>query len=137
MGIFKRQKPIMEERQQLTIEDLLLGVKTQDIAIDSKIALEIPMVKTCTDLVSDKVASIPIKLYKTNEFGEVTEVKNDTRVKLLNDDTKDTVSSFDMKKNLVIDMLVAGEGYCYIDKEGNRVRSLRYEDNSAVTPLKN
>lgn len=137
MGIFKRQKPIIEEIQQLTIEDLLLGVNTQDIAIDSKIALEIPMVKTCTDLVGDKVASLPIKLYKRNEFGEVTEVKNDTRVKLLNDDTKDTVSSFDMKKNLVIDMLVAGEGYCYIDKKGNRVRSLRYVDNSAVTPLKN
>lgn len=137
MGIFKRQKPILEETQPLTIEDLFLGANTQDIAIDSRVALEIPMVKTCADLIGDKVASLPVKLYKKNKLGEVTEVKNDTRVKLLNNDTKDTVSSFDMKKNLVIDMLIAGEGYCYIEKTGNRVKSLRYVDNSAVTPLKN
>ncbi|WP_346889179.1 phage portal protein [Clostridium sp. UBA1056] len=136
MGIFSRRSKQVESKV-MTIDDLLLTTNDQDIAIDARVALEIPMVKTCVDLIGDKIASLPIKLYRKDKNGQVIEVKDDTRIKLLNNDNGDTISCFDMKKNIIKDMIVSGEGYIYIEKLGTKVKSLRYIENSVVTPLKN
>lgn len=96
-------------------------------------ALMIPSVASCVNLISDTVASLPIRLYEINDALETTsEVKGDNRVALLNDDTGDTLNPFMMKKALVEDMLLDGAGYCYINKQRNNVKSLNYVLNSQV-----
>jgi HK97 family phage portal protein len=120
-----------EERESLTMEELLLsaGILTNSISKDQ--ALNIPTVSACVELISNTVASLPIMLYRESN-GKVSEVVDD-RVKLLNDDTKDTLDAFQFKKALVIDFLIDGAGYAYINRERNKIKSLHYTEHQNVS----
>lgn len=120
-----------EERESMTMEELLLsaGIVTGSITKDQ--ALNIPTVSACVGLISDTVASLPILIYK-EENGKVTEVF-DERVNLLNDDTNDTLDGFQFKKALVTDYLLDGAGYAYINRERNKIKSLHYVDHTNVS----
>ena len=61
---------------------------------------------------------MPVKLYKVRD-GKVEELEKDSRVKLLNGDTGDTLDAFQMKKAMVEDYLLGKGGYCYIQKKRN------------------
>ncbi|WP_245602196.1 phage portal protein [Peribacillus kribbensis] len=121
-----------QKEERATLEELLLsaGIITGDITKQE--ALSIPAVSACTDLISDTIASIPVYLYKADN-GKVTKMESDDRVKLLNDDTKDTLDAFQFKKALVEDYLLAGSGYSYIERKRNKVKSLHFVSNSNVS----
>lgn len=130
MAWFKKK---VEERADSieTIESLLVGlINPLDITKDK--ALNIPTVAACIELISNTIATIPIKLYKEADE-ETTEVIGDVRTKLLNDETGDLLDSFQYKKALITDYLLEGEAYTYINKELNNVKSLHYVDEKYVT----
>lgn len=93
--------------------------------------MQISAVRGCVEMISNTVATIPIKLYKEIE-DTVEEVKDDRRVYLLNDDSGDSLDVFQMKKALVKDYLISGNGYLYINRQGNKVKSLHYVDERFV-----
>lgn len=93
--------------------------------------MQISAVRGCVEMISNTVATIPIKLYKEIE-DTVKEVKDDRRVYLLNDDSGDSLDVFQMKKALVKDYLISGNGYLYINRQGNKVKSLHYVDERFV-----
>lgn len=133
MGLIKEWKEFRQFKEEReTLEELLLsaGITTETVTKDQ--ALNIPAVSACVDIISNTVATLPIVLYRENE-GKVTEVKDDTRVKLLNDDTGDTLDSFQFKKALIEDYLLSGSGYSYINRERNKVKSLHYVDNTNLS----
>ena len=68
---------------------------------------------------------MPVKLYKYKQ-GKVEEQDNDPRVRLLNNDTGDTLDPFQFKKAIVEDYLMGKGGYAYIRKFRNRVTGLFY-----------
>jgi HK97 family phage portal protein len=121
-----------EQREGETLEELLLsaGLITGTIAKDQ--ALNIPAVSACVGIISDTVASLPVLLYKEND-GKITEVKDDNRVELLNDDTKDTLDAFQFKKAMVEDYLLYGAGYSYINRERNNIKSLHYVEHGNMS----
>lgn len=135
--IFKRSFPFIryEKREQAaddkSINDLLLSALINDRPVTKEEALNIPAVAGCAELIAGKVASIPIKLYK-EEDGKVIEIQ-DERVDLLNDDTKDTLDGYQLKKALVLDYLLDGNGYAYINRDRNKIKSLHYVDSRYVT----
>lgn len=129
MWPFKRK---VEER--VTLEELLLQTGNLEDTITKDQALNIPSLAGCVELISNTVASIPIKLYKEGEG--VTEEIKDNRVRLLNDDTGDTLDGFQFKKAIVEDYLLAGNGYAYIDKERNNIKSIHYVDEKNVSIFK-
>lgn len=138
LQFWKRRK---EERSSLEqdvdgIKDLLLAAGLIEDSITRTEALNIPTLAGCVELISSLVASIPIKLYK-EENGEVEEIKDDIRLKLLNEETGDTLTSFEMKKALVIDYLLMGNGYIYINKERGDIKSLHYVKESDVSINRN
>ena len=127
-----KQQPA-EPRQPETIDDLYIELtgKKKEVVISKDNALEIPMVNSCLNLISSKIATLPIKLYKSKD-GVVEEVLNDNRLTLLNRDTGDTIGAYELKQNLVTDYLLNGESYCYIQKDNTTVKALRYIDNKEV-----
>lgn len=138
LQFWKRRK---EERSSLEqdvdgIKDLLLAAGLIEDRITRTEALNIPTLAGCVELISSLVASIPIKLYK-EENGEVEEIKDDIRLKFLNEETGDTLTSFEMKKALVIDYLLMGNGYIYINKEKGKFVSLHYVKERDVSIIKN
>ena len=98
-------------------------------------AMSIPEVKACVEFVSGTIAMLPLKLYKEAD-GEVTE-ENDRRVRLLNDETGDTLDAYQMKKAFVQDLLLNGTGYIYINRIRNDVKSLHYVDYRHVSTMTN
>lgn len=131
----KEERSILDQ-DETGLKDLLLAAGLIEDSITRIEALNIPTLAGCVELISSLVASIPIKLYK-EENEEVTEIKDDIRLKLLNEETGDTLTSFEMKKALVIDYLLMGNGYIYINKQRGNVESLHYVKESDVSINRN
>ena len=110
-----------------TLSDVLLTAIMSGSKITKEQALNIPAVAANVDFISNCIASMPIKLYKYKQ-GKVEEVEGDSRTKLLNNDTGDTLDGFQLKKALVTDYLIDKGGYCYIQKHRNDVTGLYYVD---------
>ena len=124
----------VEEVRQTTNEDVLLQALVGGSKVTKEDALNIPSLAACVDLISDTVASLPIKLYKEN--GKSVEEVKDNRVVLLNDETKDTLDGYQFKKALVTDYLLDGAGYAYINRKRNEVASLHYVENNQVSVMR-
>lgn len=133
MGLFdifrKRDNtPIATQPSEPTTQvatDVLLQALLNNETITKEQALTLPAVSGAVSLIANIIASMPIKLYKYKQ-GKVEEVEDDTRVKLLNGDTGDTLDAWQLKHALVEDYLMDKGGYCYIRKNRNEVTGLFY-----------
>ena len=114
-----------------TPSDVLLTTLIRGDKISLEQALTIPAVSSNLDFISNCIAAMPVKLYKYKQ-GKVEEVENDSRTRLLNNDTGDTLDGFQFKKALVRDYLMTTGGYAYIQKYRNDVTGLYYVDNEYV-----
>lgn len=120
-----------QDATDVLLKSLLKGEK-----ITRQEAMTIPAVSAAVDLISNSIASMPIKLYKVKD-GKVENMEDDPRVQLLNGDTGDTLNAFEMKKALVADYLMDGNGYAYIRRNRNDVTGLFYVDSGYVSVLIN
>lgn len=118
------------------VDDVLLKALLAGEPITREQAMTVPAVSEAVDFISNTIASMPIKLYKYKKStGNVESLDDDTRVKLLNGDTGDTLDAFQMKKNLVQDYLMGRGGFAYIRKYRNEVTGLFHVSDSYVSPL--
>lgn len=138
MGIFKRSKreEVMVETQ---VDDVLLRALLQGGKIDRKTALAIPAISACVDLICNTFAMIPFKLYKetVKDGKRATEEVTDSRVKIINEDTTDTLDGFQFKKAICEDYLMGTGGYAYIKKNGNKFVGLFYVEDAKIAIQKN
>ena len=137
MGLFDRfikrddeQQVEQETRQQTepttqVATDVLLQALLNSETITREQALTLPAVSGAVSLISNMIASMPIKLYKYKQ-GKVEAVEDDDRVRLLNGDTGDTLDAWQLKRAMVEDYLMDKGGYCYIRKNRNEVTGLFY-----------
>lgn len=135
--IFKRQNPVeetREETQETIVDDVLLRALLNGETITREKVLTLPIVNGAVDFISNCIASMPVKLYKTKD-GKVEEIRDD-RVRMLNGDTGDTLDAFQMKKAMVSDFLLGKGGYCYIKRERNEVKGLFYVEDFYITIMK-
>ena len=105
--------------------DVLLQALLNSETITREQALTLPAVSGAVNLISNMIASMPVKLYKYKQ-GKIEAVEDDTRVKLLNGDTGDTLDAWQLKNALVQDYLMDKGGYCYIRRNRNEVTGLFY-----------
>ena len=131
----KKNERALEEDLGALNEFLLKAFIVKD-NIDREKALNIPTLYGCVELISNTISTLPIKLYKETD-GKVAEIKDDIRLTLLNDDTGDTLDAFQFKKALIIDYLLEGNGYAYINKERGKFKSLHYVEERNVSINKN
>ena len=138
MGIFSRNKreEVMDETQ---VDDLLLQALLKGGNVDRETALSIPVISGCVDLICNTFAMIPFKLYKetVTDGKRATEEIVDNRVKIINEDTTDTLDGFQFKKAICEDYLMGKGGYAYIKKIGNKFAGLFYVEDSKISIQKN
>lgn len=130
MGLFnrkqKREDPVRPEEM---VNDVLLKAMLSDDPVTREMAMTIPAVSQNVDFISGAIASMPVKLYRIVK-GKIYEQTDDTRVRILNGDTGDTLNGYELKKALVADYLMAPEGgYAYIERERNEVTGIYYVEN--------
>lgn len=130
MGLFNRkQKREDPARPEEMVNDVLLKAMLSDDPVTREMAMTIPAVSQCVDFISGAIASMPVKLYRIVK-GKIYEQTDDTRVRILNGDTGDTLNGYELKKALVADYLMAPEGgYAYIERERNEVTGIYYVEN--------
>ena len=127
MGLFRKRDT--GTQIEPAISDVLLKALLESEPITREKALTLPAV-------SSAIASMPVRLYEEDQ-GKVYERSDDTRVRMLNGDTGDTLDAYQLKKAMVTDYLLGKGGYCYIRKNRNEVTGLFYVEELYITILKN
>lgn len=117
---------------EVQFDDALLQAMLGGGSVTKKTALQVPTVSGGVDLIANIVAGTPIKLYHESN-GKTEEVRDDYRIRLLNDETGDTLNANEFWKAIVRDYYVGKGGYAYINKERGRIKSLHYVDESKIS----
>lgn len=133
MGLFKKKE---ERAAEVSFEDALLQSLLYSTGITKSVALQIPTLTGGINLIAEIIASTPIKLYK-EENGETKEVKDDIRIRLLNDDTGDTLNAHDFWKAIVYDYFLGKGAYAYIKRDKGNIKSVHYVDESQISIITN
>lgn len=147
MGIFnfsfsKREasnNDLVIDKTEKELRDVLLGNSVKpEIVVTRDNVMQIPTLASGVNMISRLIASLPIKMYELVD-GEVNEITDDNRLKLLNLQAEKTMSAYHMKESLIKDYLLDGNGFIYIKKKANRniIESLHYVDRSQISFLSN
>lgn len=147
MGIFnfsfnKREasnSDLVIDKTEKELRDVLLGNSVKpEIVVTRDNVMQIPTLASGVNMISRLIASLPIKMYEIVD-GEVNEITDDNRLKLLNLQAEKTMSAYHMKESLIKDYLLDGNGFVYIKKKPNRnvIESLHYVDRSQISFLSN
>lgn len=131
-----RQRDEPQQEVQPVVSDVLLIALLNGETITREKALTIPAVSGAVDFITNCIACMPIKLYRYRD-GKVEERENDTRVRLLNGDTGDTLDAWQLKKAMVEDYLLGKGGYCYIQRQRNDVTGLFYVEDQYISIMTN
>ncbi len=133
MGLFRRGKPeIRADTGTAQFSDALLSALLGGGEVTREMALQVPTVSGGIDLIASVVAGTPIKLYRESE-GETEEVTEDPRLRLLNDETGDTLNANDFWRAIVHDYYLGKGGYAFIRKERGEFAGLHYVDEARVS----
>ena len=122
-----------EIRDESTDEALLTAL-SDEVQVTKDNILNIPAVAGAIELISNTFAMIPIKLYKKSKESSEYLVK-DKRNILLNKETGDTLTSYEMKVAMCRDYLLSGNGYAYIKKAGGIFDSLYFVSSENVSVM--
>lgn len=93
--------------------------------VKEKEAMQIPAFEACLNLISNTISQLDFRLIK-KENDDIIDIDNDYRLKLLNQEPNEEMSSVTFKKALVKDYLLYGEGIVKIDRDLNEIKSLYY-----------
>ena len=137
IGLFRRKK-----RQEIRADTAQNGENTiltffgLTGELTREAALSIPTVSACIGKIGETISRLPVKLYRKDEE-QVTEIFDDSRLKLLNGNTGDTLSTVDMWKAAVEDYYLGRGAWIYVNSDSLSVRSLHYVDSRSVGILCN
>lgn len=137
MRLFSKRDTVTVDNQA---DEAFLKALLHGTDIDRATALTIPCVSSSVDMICNIFATIPFKLYKESETEDgrkQTEEVIDERVRLINDDTMDTLDGFQFKKAMCEDYLLGKGGYAYIRRQKNAFKSLHYVEDMRVSITKN
>lgn len=126
------QSKILEP--EIASDVLLRALLGLDKDISREDALQIPTVQACITLISNTISRLPIQLLRKKRNGDIEIMGRDNRVKLLNDDTGDTLTAKMFWRAMIEDYYLGRGGYAYINKRMNRVESIHYvrEDDVSI-----
>jgi HK97 family phage portal protein len=127
----KKDKPNLVEERDLTLEEILMSSKNDASTVTKEQAMTIPALNAGVNLISNTVASLPIKLYQ-KDGQKIKCIDSDPRVEMLNTTTGDLLDGFQMKKALIDDYLIYGAGYMFKNMARNNFKSLHYVSNPQV-----
>lgn len=88
----------------------------------------------CVDLISDSVSVLPLKTYKLDKEGFKSEYKEHPAYYLLDLEPNEDMTRFVFFKVLMVSVLLTGNGYAYIERDGKlNVHQLIYIPSEKVS----
>lgn len=114
------------------LADVAEGLIQSGSAVTRQQAMSIPVVTKSVAWIAGAIAALPIKMYHKTDSG-YQEVYDDYRLPLLNDYSGNGMIANDLKRQILVDLLLDGNGYAYISKKGNKVTKLSYIPTCRLT----
>lgn len=137
MWPFKRKEEVRADTEiSPSVEDVLLQALIGRMQITKADALAVPTIAGAIDIIASTISSLPIKLYQQKD-GRVIEITDDRRLRLLNEDTGDTLTAVQFWRTLIEDYYLDKGGYAYLNKSWNEVQSIHYVDSAKISIIKN
>lgn len=138
MGLFNRKKEIRAQTVSKSDTDTigvdLIKALLDDSRITREMALQIPAVSASIGKIARIVSSLPVKLYREHD-GNTEEIREDRRLRLLNSDTGDALTSTQFWRAIVEDYYLGKGAFVYINKYLTEFNSLHYVDNKYISFL--
>ena len=136
MGFFDFLRRRETRAEAAEAEDPLLKALLGGENVTRETALQIPAISGGIDLIAGIIAGTPIKLYREQD-GKTGEVRDDPRLRLLNDEVGDTLSANEFWRAMVRDYYLGKGGFAYIRKEKGMASGLFYVDERQISIRKN
>lgn len=114
------------------LADVAEGLIQSGTTITRQQAMSIPVVTKSVAWIASAIAALPIKMYTKTDSG-YQEVYDDYRLALLNDYSGNGMIANDLKRQVLTDLLLDGNGYAYISKKGNKITKLSYIPTNRLT----
>lgn len=95
-------------------------------------AMNLSAVYRAVELISNSIATLPIKILISDESGKNEADKHPLNYVFSDRNTDNLISKFTLMKLLVQSVLLRGNGFALIERNGDRVRSLRYLEPNDV-----
>ena len=130
----KRAEQWLEADGNLELFFKQIGAVSRNFSQDE--ALGIPALAGCLEFICGIAASVPVRLYRVGQENE-QEITDDPRLTILNDDTGDLLTGPEWKKAFFMDYLLRGRAWAYQNMRLNRLESLHYVDDRAVSVCTN
>lgn len=134
MAWFKKKE--IRADTEPAVDDVLLKALLGRTNMTKSEVLNIPSVQGCIKFAADTVSMMPIKLYQKVD-GKFKEITDDPRLKILNNETGDTLDAVQFWRAIIKDYFLGKGGYAYINKYRNEFVSLHYVKESDVAIHKN
>lgn len=110
------------------------STNTTQVTVDEETALKIGALYQGINIIGDTIASMPVYLYRDNDgFTEV--FMSDPRSRVMSNMANETLSSFNLKKSLIKDVILHGNAYAKIVQSKKEVK-LYYQPTNIITPKK-
>lgn len=127
-GWFKKE----QRNDNEILADVAEGLIKSGTTITRQQAMSIPVVTKSVAWIASAIAALPIKMYTKTDSG-YQEVYDDYRLPLLNDYSGNGMIANDLKRQVLTDLLLDGNGYAYISKKGNKITKLSYIPTHRLT----
>lgn len=114
------------------LADVAEGLILSGSTVTRQQAMSIPVVTKSVAWIAGAIAALPIKMYRKTDSG-YQEVYDDYRLPLLNDYSGNGMIANDLKRQILVDLLLDGNGYAYISKKGNKITKLSYIPTCRLT----
>lgn len=114
------------------LADVAEGLIQSSSTVTRQQAMSIPVVTKSVAWIAGAIAALPIKMYHKTDSG-YQEVYDDYRLSLLNDYSGNGMIANDLKRQILVDLLLDGNGYAYISKKGNKITKLSYIPTCRLT----
>ena len=126
----KTEERSLTRQLNIGLHGFLSGVS--DDMYTAEQILSIPVAKACCDLIVNSIKSLPIELYERIDNNTVRQITDDYRVNLLNNAPNIIATGADFKEKIVRDLVLHGNAYVDIERDGNNIVSLWNIDASDV-----
>lgn len=126
----KTEERSLTRQLNIGLHGFLSGVS--DDMYTAEQILSIPVAKACCDLIVNSIKSLPIELYERVDDNTVRQITDDYRVNLLNNAPNIIATGVDFKEKIIRDLILHGNAYVDVERDGNSIVSLWNIDASDV-----
>lgn len=141
MGLFELLRGNPEPRAEPRNTEIeggsdLASALLSDISMTPEKAMNIPSFAACVNLIAGTVSMIPFYLYERSK--NVVTKLDDSRARLINNETGDMLTGTQFKRALVTDYLTDKGGYAYLNRQANgSLESIHYVPASRIYAMHN